>query len=121
MKRNPLNLPETDSRKGQNFDPLKPTFHLDADCILSQNNQLTDHMVKLINDLNKKIIVLNQKYHQVSELEQQKIQIDLDQLQLKLNDYNDHLDYCIKSTQHAMDLKTEFEPKGSLDPLPTQT
>lgn len=109
MKRNPLNLPETDSRKGQTFDPLNPTFHLDADCILSQNNQLTGHMVKLINNLQKKIIELEQQYQSASEYDQKLIQAELDKLQLKYNDYQDHLDYCIKSTQHAMDIKTQFD------------
>lgn len=111
MKINPLNLPKTDSRKGQEFDPLNPTFHLDADDILLQNNMLTGHMMKLTNDLQKKIVSLEQKFNISNEKQQLEIQIQIDELQRKYEDYYDHLDFCINSMQNAMDIKTEFEPK----------
>ena len=93
----------------QKSNHFKPSKHLDVKDILNQNYLLVDNATQLVNKVNKKIIELNQKFYKSTEQQQIIMQVDLDQLQLKLEDYSDHLQYCIDSLQNAIDKMATIE------------
>ena len=93
----------------QNFDPLKPSKHLDIDEIIKQNYIFLDNATNLVQTTDKKIIELNQKFYTTSEKEQEKLQIEIDKLYLQLHEYKDHQQYCLDSLDHATSLKLDLD------------
>ena len=104
------NLKKTDSRKGEEFDPVKPTYHLDADNILHENIQFIRHSESLLKKLNKTrqdLVSLQgatSKPSEYEEYDQKIIEIDI-----KIRLQEEHVEYFQNSLQNAIDIKTEYK------------
>ena len=103
-------MKRTDSSKGEVFDPLKPSFHLDVDNIVSENIKFANNAIDLVNSTQKKLIQLSQ--HQINTTNQKtydKIQEQINSETIKLIDYEEHLEFAENSLKHAQSLKIDLD------------
>ena len=101
-------MKKTDSRKGELFDPLKPTYHLDADDILYQCRVMLENADKNVKKTQDKLRELSQEIQVITDQSKyEKLEEISEQLNKQLIDYQEHQQWCIDCLNQSIDLKTQ--------------
>ena len=100
-------LKKTDSRKGEEFDPANPTYHLDADNIMHENIELIRYADSRLLKLNKdRQALANLQQTTSKQTEFDKYEIKILELEHKIRSQEENVEYFKTSLDHAINLKT---------------